>query len=95
MNKVSEADVIKEYCNHLGFEDVADIDYSSKQELLDKLRTMRDGLQEVPKEERLKVRPNLAVSIQQAFYASEYELLRFKKTNNHFKGDIHADKTEQ
>ena len=74
---------------------LTDIDYSSKQELLDKLRTMRDGLQEVPKEERLKVRPNLAVSIQQAFYASEYELLRFKKINNHFKGDIHADKTEQ
>ena len=38
---------------------LTDIDYSSKQELLDKLRTMRDGLQEVPKEERLKVRPNL------------------------------------
>lgn len=74
---------------------LTDIDYSSKQELLDKLRTMRDGLQEVPKEERLKVRPNLAVSIQQAFYASEYELLRFKKPNNHFKGDIHADKTKQ
>ena len=74
---------------------LTDIDYSSKKELLDKLRAMRDGLQEVPKEERLKVRPNLAVSIQQAFYASEYELLRFKKTNNHFKGDIHADKTEQ
>ena len=74
---------------------LTDIDYSSKQELLDKLRTMRDGLQEVPKEDRLKVRPNLAVSIQQAFYASEYELLRFTKTNNHFKGDIHADKTEQ
>lgn len=49
---------------------LTDIDYSSKQELLDKLRSVRDGLQEVPKEERLKVRPNLAVSIQQAFYAS-------------------------
>lgn len=74
---------------------LTDIDYSSKQELLDKLRNIRESLQEIPKEERLKIRPNLAVSIQQAFYASEYELLRFKKNNNHFKGDVHADKKEQ
>lgn len=74
---------------------LTDIEYSSKHELLEKLRTMRDNLQQEPKEDRLKVKTTLAVSIQQAFYASEYELLRFKKLNNHFKGDIHANKKEQ
>ena len=41
MNKVSEADVIKEYCNHLGFEDVADIDYSSTNDYLFKIALER------------------------------------------------------
>lgn len=58
---------------------LGDIDYSSKSELLDKLRECRDKLQEYPKEERVKLKPYLAISIQQAFYTSEYELLRFKK----------------
>lgn len=74
---------------------LTDIDYSSKAELLEKLRAMREGLQDYPKEERLKVRPNLAVAIQQAFYASEYQLLRFKRLNNHYKENKNADKQEQ
>ena len=41
MNKVSEADVIKEYCNHLGFEDVTDIDYSSTNDYLFKIALER------------------------------------------------------
>ena len=41
MNEVSEADVIKEYCNHLGFEDVADIDYSSTNDYLFKIALER------------------------------------------------------
>ena len=74
---------------------LTDIDYSSKAELLEKLRAMREGLQDYSKEERLKVRPNLAVAIQQAFYASEYQLLRFKRLNNHYKENKNADKQEQ
>ena len=56
-----------------------DIDYTSKKDLLDKLRAMRDDLQNYPKEERLKIKPILAISIQQAFYASEWELMRYRK----------------
>lgn len=56
-----------------------DIDYTSKQDLLDKLRTMRDGLKEYPKEQRKEIRPILAVAIQQAFYFSEWELMNYKK----------------
>lgn len=74
---------------------LTDIEYSSKAELLEKLRTMRESLQDYPKEERLKVRPNLVVAIQQAFYASEYQLLRFKRLNNHYKENKNADKQEQ
>lgn len=64
-----------------------DIDYSSKAELLDKLRELRDKIQEYPKDERVKLKPYLAVSIQQAFYASEYELLRFKRMSNNLRGE--------
>ena len=56
-----------------------DIDYSSKQDLLDKLRTMRDELKEYPKDEKQNIRPILAVAIQQAFYFSEWELMNYKK----------------
>lgn len=56
-----------------------DINYTSKQDLLTKLRAMRDDLQNYPKEERLKIKPNLAISIQQAFYASEWELMRYRR----------------
>lgn len=66
---------------------LSDIDYSSKQELLDILRKKRDELQEYPKEDRIKIKPYLAVAIQQAFYASEYELLRFKRLSNNLRGE--------
>ena len=56
-----------------------DIDYTSKQDLLDKLRTMRDELKDYSKEEKQNIRPILAVSIQQAFYFSEWELMNYKK----------------
>ena len=55
-----------------------DIDYSSKQDLLDKLRTMRYELKD-SKEEKQNIRPILAVAIQQAFYFSEWELMNYKK----------------
>ena len=56
-----------------------DIDYTSKQDLLDKFRNMRDNLKEYPKEEKQMIRPILAVAIQQAFYFSEWELMNYKK----------------
>ncbi len=55
-----------------------DIDYKSKQELLDKLRSLRENLKDYPKAEREKIKPILATSIQQAFYASQWELMRYK-----------------
>lgn len=56
-----------------------DIEYSTKQELLEKLRIMRNDLKTYPKKERKQIRPLLTVAIQQAFYASEYDLLRVKR----------------
>ena len=57
-----------------------DIDYNSKQELLDKLRAMRDDLKNYPKRERRKIKSFLHVAIQQAFYTSEYALMQYKKS---------------
>ena len=56
-----------------------DIDYNSKQELLDKLRAMRDDLKNYPKRERRKIKSFLHVDIKQAFYTSEYTLIQYKK----------------
>lgn len=56
-----------------------DIDYKSKQDLLEKLRGLRDSLKDYTKEERHELRPILSVAIQQAFYISEWELMRYKK----------------
>ena len=55
-----------------------DIDYNSKKDLLDRLRHVRTELRDYPEEDKTKLRPILAVSIQQAFYASEWELMRYK-----------------
>lgn len=57
-----------------------DIDYNSKQELLDKLRAMRDDLKNYPKRERRKIKSFLHVAIQQAFYTNEYTLIQYKKS---------------
>lgn len=57
-----------------------DIDYNTKQELLDKLRIMRDDLKTYPKRERRKIKSFLHVAIQQAYYTSEYILLQYKKS---------------
>ena len=56
-----------------------DIDYKSKPDLLEKLRDLRDSLRNYTKEERQSLRPILSVAIQQAFYISEWELMRYKK----------------
>ena len=55
------------------------IDYSSKQDLLEKLRKLRDDLKDYPKDKRDRIKPMLAVAIQQAFYFSEWELMNYKK----------------
>ncbi len=56
-----------------------DIDYKSKPDLLEKLRGLRDSLRNYTKEERQSLRPILSVAIQQAFYISEWKLMRYKK----------------
>ena len=55
-----------------------DIDYSSKKDLLDKLRTIRDDLKNYDDKDKNEIRPILAVSIQQAFYSSNWELMKYK-----------------
>ena len=56
-----------------------DIDYKSKQDLLEKLRGIRDSLKDYTVEERQMIKPLLSVAIQQAFYMSEWELMRYKR----------------
>lgn len=55
-----------------------DIDFNSKQDLLEKLRGLRDSLRDYPEEQRKRLKPILSVAIQQAFYSSEWELNRYK-----------------
>ena len=55
-----------------------DIDYSSKKDLLDKLRKIRDDLKNYDEKEKKEIRSILAVSIQQAFYANNWELMKYK-----------------
>lgn len=55
-----------------------DIDYFSKKDLLDKLRKIRDDLKNYDDKDKKEIKPILAVSIQQAFYANNWELMRYK-----------------
>lgn len=55
------------------------IDYKSKNELLQKLRDMRDDTVRLALEDRRVVKPMLGVAIQEVCYTSEYELLRYKR----------------
>ena len=57
---------------------LSDNDYTSKQDLLKKLRDLRQCTQYYTKEEKQLLKPFLAVAIQQAFYASDYELKKYK-----------------
>lgn len=58
---------------------LSDIEYSSKQDLLTKLRTLRDDLKNNAPEDRKLIKPILAVSVQQAFYITNWELMRYKE----------------
>ena len=58
---------------------LSDIEYSSKQDLLTKLRALRDDLKNYAPEDRNLIKPILAVSVQQAFYITNWELMRYKE----------------
>ncbi len=58
---------------------INDINYTSKKDLLDKLRELRQSLGGYSPSERKIIKPYLAVAIQQAFYSSEYELMRYRR----------------
>ena len=61
------------------------IDYSSKDELLHKLRTMRDDTVRLAPADRRVVKQMLGIAIQEVCFTSEYELLRYKKFANYKK----------
>ncbi len=55
-----------------------DIDYNSKDELIDKLKALQKDIKTYPKEEKAQIGPILSVSVQQAMHLSEWELMRYK-----------------
>lgn len=55
------------------------IDFSSKDELLAKLRDMRESTVKLSPRERSAVKEIIGVGIQQAYYTTEKELLRYKQ----------------
>lgn len=54
------------------------IDYASKDELLQKLRTMRDSTVRLAPDDRRIVKQMLGIAIQEVCFTSERELLRYK-----------------
>lgn len=66
------------------------VDYSSKDELLKKLRDMRDATVRLSPSDRRIVKQMLGVAIQEVCYTSEYELLRFKSYTQ-FKKNKHKE----
>ena len=58
---------------------IKNIDFTSKADLLNQLRNLRNDVKQYPKNERKIIMPHLAVAIQQAFYTSEWELLHYKE----------------
>lgn len=55
------------------------IDYKSKEELLQKLRAMRDDTVRLTPEDRNIVKQMLGIAIQEVCFTSEHELLRYKR----------------
>ena len=55
------------------------IDYASKDELLEKLRNMRNDTVRLTPEDRRVVKQMIGIAIQEVCYTSEYELLRYKR----------------
>ncbi len=69
-----------------------DIDYSSKKDLLEKLRAIRSDLKNYTQAEKEAIQPILAVTIQQAFYASGWELMRYKDFLSWRNSNVQKDK---
>ena len=69
-----------------------DIDYSSKKDLLEKLRAIRSDLKNYTQAEKEVIQPILAVTIQQAFYASGWELMRYKDFLSWRNSNVQKDK---
>lgn len=67
------------------------IDYASKDELLQKLRDMREATIRLSPSDRRIVKQMLGIAIQEVCYTSEYELLRFKGYTDYKK---HKNKEE-
>lgn len=59
---------------------IPSIDFTSKRELLEKLRKIRDGIKGHTQFDEF-FRDNIGVAIQQAFYIKEKDLLMYKKVN--------------
>lgn len=59
---------------------IPSIDFTSKRELLEKLRKIRDGIKGHTQFDEF-FRDNIGVAIQQAFYITEKDLLMYKKVN--------------
>lgn len=61
------------------------IDFTTKTELLAKLRTMRDSAGKLPQADRRVVKDMLGVAIQEVYFTPGKELMRFKHYLNHKK----------
>lgn len=54
------------------------VDFSTKTELLTKLRSMRDSTHKLAKEDRRVVKDMLGVAIQEVYFTPAKEVMRFK-----------------
>ena len=55
------------------------VDFANKTELLEKLRNMRKSTVKLDEPERSAVKEMVGIAIQQAYFTTEKELLRYKK----------------
>ena len=62
------------------------IEFSSKDELLTKLRDMRESTVRLAPADRRVVKQMLGIAIQEVCYTSEHELLRYKGYTDYKKG---------
>ena len=58
------------------------VDFANKTELLEKLRNMRKSTVKLDEPERSAVKEMVGIAIQQAYFTTEKELLRYKKYVN-------------
>lgn len=62
------------------------VDFSSKDELLKKLRDMRESTVKLAPADRRVVKQMIGIAIQEVYYTSERELLRYKGYTDYKKG---------